>query len=214
MSNAHAVTSVMARLQRDLQGVYDLVPGPDVRRFLITDRRQASQLSPLPADLQEALLVHEQGEQLDISLFVDAQLLSQLASGRVDGGNLDAWLQALEGVSHFELLVQRAQADQSVSQLELELQAEVDKFVWLQHRLTEQQQVVPPALLLRWLFDQPQLRETLDAEQRWRYRRASQLARQYCERLDAAVGPRAHLNRLRRFYRLSGARKLRAAAQH
>ncbi|MEC9407845.1 MAG: hypothetical protein VX549_11280 [Pseudomonadota bacterium] len=204
--------AVLVGLQRDLRQLYDLPPGPDVHRFLMTDRGQASRYVSLAEGLQEALLIQQRGEDLDLSLYLDPQLLDELMSGRLHAGNLDAWLQALEGVSHFELVVQRAQSGHPVSELELELQAEIDKFVWLERQLHRQGRPAPRKLLLRWLFEQPRLRENLDAQQRWRYRTATQLARAYCEGLDGGAALRGGLNRLRRFYRLSGARKLRAAA--
>ena len=46
---------------------------------------------------------------------------------RLDDGNLPDFLLALEGVSHFVYIAHRARLERSVSAVELELQAEVDK---------------------------------------------------------------------------------------
>ncbi len=48
-----------------------------------------------------------------------------------DDGRLDPLCQIIEGVSHFVYLTERAQAEQSTTHLELEIQAEVDKYVVL-----------------------------------------------------------------------------------
>ena len=48
---------------------------------------------------------------------------------RLDGENLADFWSALEGVSHFTYYAWNAARDKSVSLFELELQAEVDKFV-------------------------------------------------------------------------------------
>jgi hypothetical protein len=97
--------------------------------------------------------------------------------------------------------------------LELEAQAEVDKFA--------------VCTLLRWgaarrhdllgqLFDRVRLRETLSAAERWRYTESSRLARAYCSRLGRLVrggGLEALLSELRHAYRLGAEAKLQYFAR-
>lgn len=51
------------------------------------------------------------------------------ALARTGSVSLDVYCQVVEGVSHFLCLVERARRELPTTQLELELQAEVDKFV-------------------------------------------------------------------------------------
>ena len=87
--------------------------------------------------------------------------------------------------------------------LELELQAEIDKFVsaWLHHPHRSRQ-------LLRQLFTHAALTEGLSAVERDRYREAGRLAAAYCARLEALPHPAAVLAAVRQFWRRSGQQRL------
>ena len=76
-----------------------------------------------------------------LSLYLDPALLERLARAdplvRLHAGNVADYWTALEGVSHFLYLAWNAGHDKPVSLLELEMQAEVDKYVasyWLLRR--------------------------------------------------------------------------------
>ncbi|MYH89326.1 MAG: hypothetical protein F4128_00470 [Gammaproteobacteria bacterium] len=112
-------------------------------------------------------------------------------------------------MSHFVHLVWRARESRSTSRLELELQAEVDKFVSSINLLGRQGLgAVPPALHHR-LFQQVRFDETLDDSERNRYETANRYAARYCHHLEARflrpfnAGPRAISDELRDFYRLN-----------
>jgi hypothetical protein len=94
-----------------------------------------------------------------------------------------------------------------VSLFELELQAEVDKFVTTGMLLREQTGREPSGLH-GWLFDWPTLAVELDEEERARYRRANRYAAKYCSRLSPAADGAAIQRDLRHFYRLSQSSKL------
>jgi len=127
------------------------------------------------------------------------------------------WWTALEGVSHFLYLAWNAGHDKPVSLLELEMQAEVDKYVasyWLMRR---QYPGHFPAELRRVLFERTCIDPRLTRERSELYGEANRYAARFCRRLEqrltqAAHAERAHgerevLAELRRFYRLSNARK-------
>jgi hypothetical protein len=92
------------------------------------------------------------------------------------------------------------------------MQAEVDKYVvsyWLMRR---QYPGHFPAELRRVLFERTRLDPRLAAERRRMYGEANRYAARFCRRLEqrltnAAHGEREVLAELRRFYRLSNARK-------
>ena len=104
----------------------------------------------------------------------------------------------------------RARAHRSVSALELELQAEVDK--WVTCLLTLTLQGGSRANLRRRLFESFELEPDLDAEERDRYLVANSNARAYAESLDGRYVERGDLigltAELRRFYRMGAQDKL------
>ncbi len=102
------------RVQGGLERVYRLDRVADVGDFL----------HGAEAGEREALLVREADDgDLEMTL-----RLPQLEEG---DANLDALCQIIEGVSHFVYVVERARTLRGTTQLELELQAEVDKWVVL-----------------------------------------------------------------------------------
>src|SRR6185295_15145152 len=114
---------------------------------------------------------------------------------------------AIEGVSHFVFLAFRARTDAPTSGLELELQAEIDKYVTC--LLTAEGQ--SPTALRERLFGF-ELAPDLSPEERERYSTATRSASRYARSLEARfVTPRRipdMLAELRRFYRMSLADKL------
>lgn len=205
-------------LQSHLESLYDVAAGHAVDNFLIHDQAVVHRLEDNPAarDIPEKLLVCQHGQDLDVALYLEASVLERLAQDdpltRLHGGNLEDFLTALEGVSHFLYLVWNARYARPVSLLELELQAEVDKFVMTGALFVEQLGCIP-ANLHRLLFDEAVFDEALDDVTRTRYRRANEAARRYCawlrRRFPESVAPHALLSELRRFYRLTHHDKLR-----
>src|SRR5262249_5133079 len=121
---------------------------------------------------------------------------------------------AVEGVSHFIYAIWCARAERPVSQLELELQAEVDKYVTC--LLTIAPAAETSAGLRRRLFDDIRYEPDLDHDEHSRYRAATDNAQRYASWLEQAyVVPRRipeMLAELRRFYRLGLAAKLATIA--
>ena len=114
-------------------------------------------------------------------------------------------------MSHFTYYAWNGERDKNVTLLELELQAEVDKFVTT-GMLLKQQSGREPHELHAWLFDKPHLDSELTGAERDRYRRANRYAGKYCRRLEAALMRGADdesvQSELRKFYRLSQQSKL------
>ena len=216
---------LLTRLQSLIGGIYDVSIAHDVYDFLVTDRRR------LPAaarggTAEEELIVAqpaEGGDELAVSLYLDPELLGRLTREdplvRLHGGNVADWCTALEGVSHFLYLAWNAGHDKPVSLLELEMQAEVDKYVvsyWLLRRQSPQHF---PAELRRLLFERFRVDPGAAAAGRAQvYREASRYAGKFCARLErllarshaalsGAAADDAVLAELRRFYRLTHARK-------
>ncbi len=77
-------------------------------------------------------MVKQETDALALALFVDAAVVANLERHdpgvALHDGNFADFCLAVEGVSHFVYVALRAAGDRPVSPLELELQAEVDKF--------------------------------------------------------------------------------------
>lgn len=211
------MSDVLARLQRGLETLYRVATGLAVERFLLDQAaRDALGLARAP---REQLVVVESGDDLDLGLFVDAAVLAHLAvhdpGARLDDRNTGAFLYAVEGVSHFVYAAVCAQRRRAVSALELELQAEVDKYVTC--LLAGDAAPAASAAWRRRLYDECTFDDDLDADERDRYRAANQNARRYTASLERRyVAPRRigeMLCELRGFYRLPLAGKLDAIAR-
>jgi hypothetical protein len=149
------VASTLASLQGTLADIYDLPGTPDVQEFLMTDRAHLASYSERETD--EQLLVAHDGDTLSLALYIDATVLARLADhdpcDALTGDNLADYLTVAEGVSHFVYVAWNARHDKPVTLLELELQAEVDKYVLGAWLLREQGAGRFPRELHRALFD-------------------------------------------------------------
>jgi hypothetical protein len=204
---------LLPKLEAMLHELYGLEIGYAVSDFLITDEVLARSLDAGGRKVDEKLLIAESNGEADVALYLEQELLDRLAQRdpltRLDRDNLADFWSALEGVSHFTYYAWNAARDKTVSLFELELQAEVDKFVTTA-KLLRQQTGREPSGLHGWLFDSPTLATELDDEERERYRRANRYAAKYCSRLTApgSADAAAVQSELRRFYRLSQGSKL------
>jgi hypothetical protein len=132
--------------------------------------------------------------------------------------NLADYCTALEGVSHFVYSTWRLDRDLPVSLLELETQAEVDKYAVTVFLLGRQQGGMSyPAQVHARLFDRVSFDARLEPDQYERYRTAHRCAAQYCRRLEHRFVSRgvarieALVRELRSFYRLGSSAKLQRA---
>jgi hypothetical protein len=208
---------LLSRLQSLIGGIYDVSIAHDVYDFLVTDRGR------LPAaarsgTAEEELIVAQGGgaDEVAVSLYLDAALLERLTREdplkRLHAGNVADWWTALEGVSHFLYLAWNAGHDKPVSLLELEMQAEVDKYVASYWLLRRQFPEHFPAELRRVLFARTRIDPRVSAARADLYREASRYAEKFCGRLERTLAQSGAadaevLTQLRRFYRLGHARK-------
>jgi len=196
---------MLHKLQRGLEALYRIETDTCVSDFLI-DAAMRERLG-VARSPREQLLITEDEDGLAVGLFVDDAALSNLAvhdpARRLDERNLGDFLLAVEGVSHFVYLTWRATHDARVSALELELQAEVDKYVTC--LLCGEGGAQRSAELRRRLFDDVEFEDDLDHEERDRYRVANANVYRYSESLERRFVRTARISamidELRRFYR-------------
>jgi hypothetical protein len=215
---------LLSRLQSLIGGIYDVSVAHDVYDFLVTDRRQLPQAARASTAEEELLVAQpaDGSDELALALYLDPALLERLAREnpleRLHAGNVADWWTALEGVSHFLYLAWNAGHDKPVSVLELELQAEVDKYVASYWLLREQLPGHFPAELHRLLFERTRIDPRIRGARAALYREASRYAGRFCRRLERGfaasrdghaqpAGEGGMITELRRFYRLTHARK-------
>jgi hypothetical protein len=122
----------------------------------------------------------------------------------------DGWLQLAEGVSHFVYVANRARQELPATQLELELQAEVDKFVLLVLERVPYDRGEAFEAHAR-LYERVRFLHEEGTELGDRYRTANDLAARFVRRL-LRQGHHATHATLRRFYRAGQAEKIRLVA--
>ena len=186
-----SVLRTARRIQQRLESFYALEAGPDVTAFV----RVA------PAGERETLLVREDSSGLEVGLLLPAES---------EDATLDNEAQVIEGVSHFVYLAERARIELAMTELELELQAEVDKFVILAFdgtALADNR----ASIVRRALFADAEHLHSEDTVRGRRYRLASRLAERIVARFVERRPSSDAQQFLRRFYRAGQADKLRLA---
>ena len=210
---------VLQQLQDLLAGIYDLPMQYRVYDFLFTERERLPQTVRDSRHRRAGAGSSDEGGAAAVGLFLDPQLLERLALANpleaLHGGNLADYWTALEGVSHFLYLAWNAGHDRGVSLLELELQAEIDKYVssWLAAARAGSRRAIRPNCI-GCCSSAPGSTCGWPASACELYREANQYAARFCRRLErqlsagALPARREALAELRRFYRLSRERKM------
>jgi hypothetical protein len=206
---------ILKRIQDLIGGIYDVPIAHDVCDFLVTERLPQC---ARPAHCDEELIILEESDVARVSLYLDPALLERLRRAdpleHLHEGNVADYWTALEGVSHFVYFAWNAGHDKPVSILELEMQAEIDKYVASFALLRRQSPERFPAELMRLLFERTRIDPALARGRERMYRAASRYAEKFCQNLQRGLrGSRAEFGRdvlaeLRRFYRLSDGRKM------
>jgi hypothetical protein len=178
-------------IQQRLEAFYELEAGPDVTEFV----RDAN------AGERETLIVREETDAVELAL-----VLPEWA----EGATLDDQAQIVEGVSHFVFVAERARVELPATALELELQAEIDKFVFFAFDggtfLTKHGRTAAERLFGNVRHLHPE-----ESEHGVRYRLAARLAERLIGRLVARARASDVRRLLQRFYRAGQADKIRFA---
>lgn len=208
----------LGAIQRRLAELYDIDVDESVDDF-VCDEETARAVVGDAVERGEVLLVAEEEDGVSVGLYVAESAVASLtdpAEVLATDRAFEAFCLATEGVSHFVYLLFRAKAQDAVTQLELELQAEVDKYATallcgngvgvIRER--------SPALR-RQLFSNVEYLDTPGSSERERYELATKMAARFVERLERDHVERGDvaglLRALRRFYRLGAREKLEAA---
>ena len=205
---------LLRRMQSLLAGLYDAPVEHDAEDFLVSDPRRLRETVGEPGSDEQVFVVEHDGE-VRIGLFIDQRVLDRLQRRdpleALDENNLNDFCTALEGVSHFHYLIWSCARGRSVSLLELELQAEVDKYATALALLTQQHAGAFPGDLHARMFGSVSFLPR-------RYEEANRHAARYCRSLDQRYlhprrrQPEKWLAELRRFFRCGHQEKIRQLA--
>ena len=204
-------------VQDQLEAIYD-IECPRASAFLLHPEQATLLRAPI-AD--EELWLHEGEDALEIGLYYSAALRSDLEARSLhDRGVaspvLDAYCRLTEGVSHFLYLARAVALGRRLSMLELEAQAEVDKFASLVLHRWPSLHAGPARELHARLFRDVSYRPGLAPEEQARYVEANRLGALFTARLLAHVVARRLdrlLEALRYAYRLGAEAKLQHLAR-
>ena len=190
--------SFAGRIQHRLQRLYALDELPPVEHFS----------QPCADDEREQVLLRQEQEDVALAVRLPAPALDHAPPSL----SLDLICQIIEGVSHFVYLAWRIGQNLPATQLELELQAEVDKFALL---ALDPLLRSDPGVVWRIhtsLYERVRFAHAPGTEEGDRYRLASHLAARFSAGLGRRLAPReATLGRLRAFQRAGQAEKIRLA---
>ena len=197
---------MLREIQAHLESIYR-IQAPDVEKFRIDREQLVRVMGEALRDAEEWVLLRETDDGIDIAVFVDEchlDALSQISCiSRAPLEAFSAFCAATEGVSHFLMLFERYRRQEPVRMLELEAQAEVDKFVCASlHQPNHSEE---------WwarLFRDAAVVDGLCVEESDRYEEAGRLAAGFCSALDQHPNVAEWLYHLRCFWRASGAQRL------
>ncbi|HEX5057330.1 MAG TPA: hypothetical protein VFX02_12645 [Gammaproteobacteria bacterium] len=213
---------MLQQLYQQLAELYELDAPHRIEDFLITDPALAGPLRAATGQsAREQLFVREGERRLDVTLFLDRSVLANLkpanSVAELTRSEINDYWLAIEGISHFLYLTWRGGYERELTQLEMELQAEIDKYLCC--CLSMPGLPLPGGRLDQWLprlhhilFEQTVIETGDDPGRTERYATANRYAARYCRALLPRLRQEPSLglvNELRRFYRLSQSEKLR-----
>jgi hypothetical protein len=215
---------LLQRMQALLAQLYDAPVEHEVQHFVFSDRRELAAVVGDDAERmsdEQVVMVHDE-ESVRVGVFVEQGVLDRLKQRdplcSLEDGNLRDYCTALEGVSHFHYLMWSLARGRTVSLLELELQAEVDKYACALSLMMQQHKGRFPGSLHARLFSAVSFLPQSDVAARRRYEEANRHAARYCRTLDERYlnrrqsRPEAWVAELRRFFRCGHQEKIRQLA--
>ncbi len=196
---------MLQSIQNWMESTYHLEPEIPVSNFLINHSLLQKYLGanhPLN-QAEEVLLIFNQKGEVELGLYLHPKFREKSFGNATSHETLTI----LEGVSHLLLALHRFRAGETLSQLELELQAEIDKFLFL--RIAQEKFPKQNA----WIHLEQDANLTgLSETQKETYKTARRLACRYCIELEKRylnLGSYDGLfHELRQFYRMSHWKKL------
>lgn len=186
-------------LQRYFEALYLLEPLANVDDFVSFDDNGA----------RETVYARLEADALELRICLPGSVKAlEPGSDQLPAGALalaDLWAQVIEGVSHFVLLAERARIELPTTHLELELQAEIDKFLLLARPF----ETTPACSWVHEaLFGSGGYLHSPETESGARYRFVSRMAARYTQALCRTECGGSARRQLQRFFRAGQTEKL------
>ncbi len=197
------------KLQRSIERIYDVGGVSRIMEYLI-DGKMLQKFSEIQdVEIREGVYILEEKRETHVGVFLKPERFEAFEHGSplesLGQENIEDFLTVIEEISHFVYLMWSFGKKRPVSQLSLELQGEVDKYLTTVFHLAAQNGGHFPSEVLQRLFGEPRWVEGVDGEVQERYQLANKLAYRYCVHLEKEFFHRANLpallQELRRFYR-------------
>ncbi|MCB0307829.1 MAG: hypothetical protein KDD48_00540 [Bdellovibrionales bacterium] len=116
----------------------------------------------------QVVLKEDEGE-LSLAVHLGSEIVDRVREHGWSNLELHEFMTAAEEISHFLYLGYSATQDKQVSLLDVEVQAEIDKFLLALHYFPDDEEVITR------LFERIHWREGLTKAEEWRYREANRL---------------------------------------
>jgi len=212
---------IIERIQSQLESIYGLELPERAYDFLINlgDVQNYMPVQAIDKMPKELLLVRKpEDDTVEVALYLADDLIRNLSQNdpfeMITNDNLNDFCIMIEGVSHFVYYLWKAQRNLPITQLELELQAEIDKFLMLYFFLRSDLNPQVSDTLFDALFEDFKLFENLSEEAKARYLTATQLASRYCYNLKnrmqkSSCDMKAIVAEVRQFYSFAQEDKIR-----
>jgi len=212
---------LLKKIQQQFEAIYQLPQDLSIEDFLITKEtleklKEQQDNFPGTQNPKGVMLLFPEGDELQLAIYLHDHILHNLHTHNPSLGlnekNIHAFCIMAEEVSHFLYTIWRVRHSIQMTRLELELQAEVDKFILCTFYCLNQETQVNYRLLKEFLFESFSLEKDLPLESQSRYSTASRLALHYCHFLEnhfirKTLFPQM-MEEIRRFYRLGQTDKI------
>lgn len=137
-----------------------------------------------PTQEQNALIVSQQNGISDVAICLQEKILHYFSSRRYPKDfsfeDLPSLSVLIEELSHFSFFCEKSHKKQEISPLDMEIQAEVDKFSFALHCLEEMERESERHFVYEVLFENPQLGDWVAEKDRELYLDANQIAKNFC----------------------------------
>lgn len=207
---------MLSHIQKIIEKIYKVETFLDVENYLIYEPIFNIQNDQDPCNIKSqsskgCLLISQDGEELKLALYLGRETVSNLKNIHLQkdfsSSNLSDFFLATEEISHFIYAVWNAMNNRQITIFEMELQAEVDKYIAaIFYSSSINSGRVPAKNIRKRLFEDSVLNQDLLSEERERYRDANRMAMNYCHYLESNYLKKNDITSLvrdiRHFYRL------------
>jgi len=212
---------LLKKIQQQFEAIYQLPQDLSIEDFVINqdtlDRLKERKRNP-PSILNPKgmMLLLPEGDELRLAIYLHDQVMNNLHKYNpflgLNERNIHAFCIMLEEVSHFLYTTWKARHCIQITELELELQAEIDKFIICTFYCLNHGNRTNSLHLKELLFENFSLEKDLSLESKNRYLTASKLALHYCHFLENHFIKKTLFSQMveeiRKFYRLAQTDKI------